>query len=268
MDSPFNPNGNSHGFDGHHLHDIDGWRQYVSSANSWDFVRLHPKRKQSDNIQQHLDEISNQVRLFVYLYLDPNTLLLILNNQVDKVGRDWWDHSFETGLIDINQIYKNWPVDQGTPIKNIPVWIKREFLSHYLMPAWFDQIEWFTLNHYNQPNCLFVPVDQLLYNFKNTIEQILNQSGLKLTKPIDELLLIHDQMIGLQKNINQDQLCKSIVESISGTSVLDWSDQYITLVSESYIQWQLRNLGYGLRCHGLDTFPTNSVQLKELLYTV
>jgi hypothetical protein len=266
--SPFKSNGNSHGFNGNHLHNMAGWRQYVNSPDCWDFVRLHPKRKQSDSIQDHLDEISNQVNLFVYLYLDHSTLLLVLNNQVDKVGRDWWDHSFENGLIDINKIYSNWPVDPGTPIKNIPNWIKREFLSHYLMPAWFDQIGWFYPEHHNQPNCLFVPVNRLLHNIEDTVGQILDQSGLALTKSIDKLLPVHDQMIGLQKNINQDQLCKKIIQSVNGTDMLDWGDQYITLVSESYIQWQLRNLGYELRCHGLDMFPTNSVQLKELLYTV
>jgi predicted nuclease with RNAse H fold len=42
----------------------------------------------------------------------------------------------------------------------------------------------------------------------------------------------------------------------------------LPLPSEAWIQWQLRNLGYELRCHGLDMFPTNSVQLRELLYRV
>lgn len=36
--------------------------------------------------------------------------------------------------------------------------------------------------------------------------------------------------------------------------------------SEAWIQWQLRNLGYEIQCHGLDKFPTNSVHLHELLY--
>jgi hypothetical protein len=40
------------------------------------------------------------------------------------------------------------------------------------------------------------------------------------------------------------------------------------LASESYVQWQLRNLGYEIQCHELDKFPTNSVHLKELLYTI
>jgi len=32
------------------------------------------------------------------------------------------------------------------------------------------------------------------------------------------------------------------------------------------IQWQLRNQGYEIQCHGLDMFPTNSVQLRKLIY--
>jgi hypothetical protein len=28
----------------------------------------------------------------------------------------------------------------------------------------------------------------------------------------------------------------------------------------------LRNLGWGIKCNGLDTWPTNSIQLKNLIY--
>jgi len=41
----------------------------------------------------------------------------------------------------------------------------------------------------------------------------------------------------------------------------------LPLPSEVWIQYRLRELGYEIRCHGLDIFPTTSVQLKKLLYT-
>ena len=42
--------------------------------------------------------------------------------------------------IDVSKIYENWPVPSGTPAAKIPRWIQREFLSFYLMPAWFDML--------------------------------------------------------------------------------------------------------------------------------
>jgi hypothetical protein len=115
---------------------------------------------------------------------------------------------------------------------------------------------------------MFVSIDNLLYNFENTILKIVDRSGANLVKSIDSLLLYHRQMLSLQKNINQDVLCQKIVNSIVEQEIVDWADQYLGLASESYIQWQLRNLGYEVQCDGLDMFPTNSVQLKKLLYTV
>lgn len=268
LQSPFGSNGNSHKFVGHHLLDMSGWRRYTESKDHWNFVRLHPKTKQTHSIKHHLNELSQQVNFFVYLYLDQSNWLLILNNQFDKIWKDWWKHSFQSGVINIEKIYNNWPVDNNTSIDNIPIWIKREFLSHWMMPAWLDQIEWYRPDHYRQPNCVFVPVSQLFYNFEDTVGQILDRSKLILTKSIAELKPYHDQMISLQQNINQDQLCKNIVESVINDIALDWKGQQLTLVSEAYVQWELRNQGFEIRCDGLDTFPTHSLQLKELLYTV
>jgi hypothetical protein len=47
---------------------------------------------------------------------------------------------------------------------------------------------------------------------------------------------------------------------------LHWNP--LPLASEAWIQWQLRNLGWEIKCHELDIFPTNSVYLKELLYHI
>ncbi len=268
LDAPFNTNGNSHKFIGHHLSNMQGWRNYLNSSNDWNFVRLHPKTKQSDNIQQHLDELSAQVNFFVYLYHDSHNQLLILNNHFDKIWKDWWNYSFQSGLVNIEQIYNNWPVASGTQIDKIPIWVKREFLSHWMMPFWLDQIEWYRPDHYNQPNCVFVPVGELFYNFEDTINQIIDRSSLTLTKSIAELRPYHDQMISMQQNINQDQLCQNIIDWTTNDIVMDWKDQHLSLASEAYLQWQLRNQGFEIQCHGLDIFPTNSVQLKELLYTL
>ena len=269
LTSPFTTIGNSHNFPGHQLGNIKGWRHYVSSPECWKFVRLHPKTKSDEKLKQNLNEISSHVNFFIYIYPSKDTLLLSLINQFTKIWDDWWDSAFNSRQsISSSKIYENWPVPRDVPINQIPVWIKREFLSYYLMPMYFDQIEWDQPEHHNQHNCVFVSLDNLLYDFKNTILGIINQLNLKLIKPIDLLDPYYHQMSSLQTNVNQGVLCKEILDSISNQTLFDWTNQNLTLVSESYLQWQLRNLGYELRCHGLDTFPTNSVQLKELLYTV
>ena len=77
----------------------------------------------------------------------------------------------------------------------------------------------------------------------------------------------HIKMLSLQKWTTQDQLCKKIIDSITSNQLFNWSDQQLPLPSQSWIQWQLRNLGYEIKCHGLDIFPTNTTQLVDLLTT-
>jgi hypothetical protein len=268
-DSPFTDKGNSHKFVGNHLRTMNGWRQYFDSPTCHTFVRLHPRTTFEDYLKQNLNEISSQVNFFIYLYPSDKTLWFSMMNQFTKVWEDWWNYKFnKSKFIDPSEIYKNWPVSRDVPINQIPNWIKREFLSYYLVPSYLDQIGWDQPDHYNQDNCLVVTIDDLFYNFENVIFKILTRSGLPITKSVDSLVPFHNRMIELQKNTDQIVLYEKIINSIVDQTLFDWSDKSLTLVNESFIQWKLRNLGWDIRCHGLDNFPTNSLQLKELLYPV
>ena len=134
------------------------------------------------------------------------------------------------------------------------------------MPAWFDQVEWYHPSTWRNNKCCTVFVNDLLHDFKNTLQTIGKHCNLHYLRSIDELLEYHSKNLSLQKNLTQDQLCKNIVETTINDSMFDWTGQEIPLPSQSWIQWRLRNLGWELACDGLDTWPTNSVQLKKLLY--
>jgi hypothetical protein len=157
---------------------------------------------------------------------------------------------------------------QNIAIEETPQWIKREFLSYYMMPMWIDQIAWNHPNHYNQSNCLLVRIEDILYNIKNTVSDIISRSKVIQTKSVEVLEPYHDQMLGIQVNLEQDTLCRKILDSITNQTTFDWQNQNLPLASEAYIQWELRNRRLEMRCDGLDKFPTSSVQLKELLYPV
>ena len=79
---------------------------------------------------------------------------------------------------------------------------------------------------------------------------------------------MHQKMLSLQQHRNQDQLCQDIIKSVvTNITNLDWSDINLPLASQSYIQYELRNLGFEIECHSLDNFPTNSVHLKSIIYS-
>jgi hypothetical protein len=263
--APFTKRGNSHKFLGNHLINFSNWQDYNTSGNVFDFFRFHPKVQQEELISNNLNEICKSVDSLIYLYPDKNSILLCINNWFSKIHDDWWSAQFST-YVDPDKIYNNWPVNRDTKIENIPRWIRREFLSYYLMPGWFDQVEWYHPDTWQHDRCCVVTIGELLYNFEETLSKLESHCDLKYAIPITELLPFHRQNLQNQQYLNEDLLCKQIVDAVVGGQEFSWESR--SLASESWIQWQLRNLGYEIRCHELDIFPTNSVQLKELLHTI
>lgn len=266
--SPFTQIGNSHNFEGNHLRNIHGWREYLKQQNPKQFVRFHPKVNKDDLISDCLDEILKSVDKIIFFYPDAESVLLNINNWVFKVWDDWWIHMWNNTTeycVDPKKMYEHWPIPTGTPIQSIDLWIRREFLSFYLVPAWQSQVEWYFPDQWQSPKCQYVFTKNLLHDFENTLTDLVEFLQLKIQRPISTLLPYHDQNIKLQKFINQDSICNHIIDSILNDNFISWDP--LPLPSESWIQWRLRELGYELRCHQLDTFPTTSVQLRELLYT-
>jgi hypothetical protein len=265
VQEPFTNVGNSHKFSGNHLVNIANWRKYVSGNKQYQFVRLHPKTKNTDSITAHLLEIANDAQNIIYLYPDQSRVLLGVNNFFYKVRSGWITYSFGYD-IDPDKIYQNWPVSRDIPIDQVPNWIMREFLSYYLMPAWLDQVEWDNMATWSHPKSLTVTVSELLFDFENTLLNIQKFCNLDYQLPVSSLVHTHGKNLQLQAYIDHDRICHSIIESIKLQTELEWPT--LTLPSEAWVQWELRNQGFEIRCDGLDKFPTNSVHLRELLYSV
>lgn len=262
---PFTAAGNSHRYHGVHLLDISGWRNFVNKQTHHQFVRFHPKTKKDESLSENLNYVCDTATSVVYLYPDSDSVLLCINNYITKIWENWWEKQFDQN-VDTNKIYQNWPIPPGSTLDQIPTWVRREFLSFYLVPAWFDQIEWYHPDRWSNSKACVITVKELLFDFEKTISKISQHCNLDLIRSISDLLPYHQQNLKLQIHLDQDKLCKNIIDSVVSGTDFDWD--LLPLGSEAWIQWQLRNLGFEIRCHGLDMFPTNSLQLKKLLFTV
>lgn len=260
---PFRENGNSHKFNGHHLGNMNGWREYLAGEKYLPMVRFHPKTTKDEDLCCNITEISQAVNRFIYLYPDEDTFILGLHNQYTKVWSDWW-HQVFTNELDHNLIYKNWPVDSTTPMAQIPVWIKREFLSYYMIPMWQTQIGWGDQSHLLHENCHVIKTKDLLHDFQQTLTDLERFLDITFVKPIESILDTHKKMLSLQTHLDIDVTCKKITNSIITSTHYAWDP--LPLVGEVWIQWHLRQIGYEIRCHGLDIFPCDSVQLLQLIY--
>jgi len=265
--APFGINGNSHRFYGNHANDIHSslWKAVASKEKSCLFVRLHPKTHQHEVLDNNLNQILDVAEKVIYLYPDSDSVLLNINNFYSKIWKEWWSVRLSDPVFADN-LYSNWPVNRDTPVTQIPIWIKREILSFNLMPSWFDQVEWYHPGRWHHARCQLVLTNELLYNFESTIQKLQKFCNLEFKKNIADLVPLHDTMLSLQPYLSQDQLCHNIVNHTLTNQLFEWRD--IPLPSQSWVQWKLRKLGYEIRCYGLDMFPTNSVQLRELLYPV
>ena len=253
----------SHAYKGTHLINFTpGWANYLQSQMPKKFVRLHPRTKENECNNEIVSKLLETVDNVIYITPADKDTMLCVNNHYYKIRKNWWEYEFVNNQIDPTVIYNNWPVDPTVPISQVPNWIVREFLSLYLPPKWYSMISWRP-----DPRCVQINIKQdLFYNFEHTINKIASQCQLKLTKPISSILGLHSEMISLQKYCGQDDICNQIIESVTNHLPFDWYKHPLTILSEAWIQWRLRNLGYEIRCHGIDLFPTNSVQLQELLY--
>jgi hypothetical protein len=263
--SPFTSVGNSHAFKGNYLRGFQGWQQYLTNKQKHLFVRLHPKTFKDEDLSSNLNHICNTADSMIYIYPDADSVLLCVNNYFTKIWHNWWEYQINQSL-DSNLVYQNWPVDPEVKVDQLPQWIRREFLSFYLMPAWFDQIEWNHLDHWAHPKACSITVKDLLFDFELTLQKIQQHCGTPFVRPISDLMPYHLHNLKLQSGLGQDRLCQDIINAVMSEKYLDWNT--LPFTSEVWIQWELRNRGFEIRCHNLDIFPTNSIQLRELLYPV
>ena len=263
--APFSMNGNSHRFYGNHAFNIHSstWKAVANKEKSCLFVRLHPKTQQHEVLDDNLNQILDVAEKVIYLYPDSNSVLLNVNNFYSKIWAEWWQAQLKDPVFADN-LYSNWPIEKDTPVDQIPVWVKRELLSFNLMPAWYDQVEWYHPDRWSHPRCQLVLTNELLYNFESILQRLQKFCNLEFKKPISDLVPMHNTMLSLQLYRFQDQLCHDIVNHTVANQPFEWVD--IPLPSQGWVQWQLRVLGYEIRCCGLDKFPTNSTLLQDILY--
>jgi hypothetical protein len=145
-----------------------------------------------------------------------------------------------------------------TEYSNLAPWEFREWFSIFY-PSWIQ--EW-------QDSCEQVPAswlkispDDILFNTKDTFENVIEFC--KLTKKC-ELETFVDQWQHAQKYILDEYvLLNNIVDATIKQQAYTWKPLH--LIAEAIIQKKLRDNGHEIRCDGLNTFPTSSIELYKLL---
>jgi hypothetical protein len=161
--------------------------------------------------------------------------------------------------------YKNLQGWNKNSIDDFKVWELRELLSFY----WFTRAEgqiaaWEKIKNSNS-DLLFVSISDLKENFIETMLQSTKYFGIKDVS-VEKLQEIYHQWLPLQHQINKDNLCHKIFNSLRYAEFFDWADTKLSIIDEAWIQKKLRDHGIGIKCNNLNVFPTNTDSFLPLLH--
>lgn len=258
---PTGMNNNSHNFNGCHLIDMQGWRKYLNNSNFKQIVRFHYKTSKFESAIDNINEVLGSVDKAILIYCGMDNILFNINNKFDKIYKEGW-------LLHNQYKFRNDLIAWGKHnLQDMEKWELREFLSFYVQPQHLDETEVLNLQSFSSTALYKININDLLNNFETTICLALQWSNLK-TERID-FDRVYNNWLPKQIHRNKDKLVGEIVQSVINESNFSWQPEQLTIVDEAFIQMKLRVLHkLELRCYNLNVFPTNTNELKKLLFNV
>ena len=225
--------------------------EYLNSDLNYKFVRSHGEHDLAP-VQQYINQYGSYFKKIIHLRHDNLVMLEILSNMIHKIKK-----------VDIAATwYKRANVTDSDAI-----WEIREKLT-FLIEGRYSHYD--THLNFIAPNVLDIPVGSLGNNFEQVIEDVFVKLNLKFD-PIrkQQLSTRLAEWRDSQPYLHIDRKCTEIVNATVNDRYYDWSHIQLDIFAEAYIQMQLRLLHkLQLKCYNLNVFPTNTKDLKELLFDV
>ncbi len=298
-DIPFKKDGSSHEYLGNFLEPPEKLFEFISSKDEEQFARCHIglfKNKQLsyyynnkfyDICFEDLSFVNKNFKNILVLHPTTSTFLWMQNNVFQKCTFD--DNTFKTwfepygydksyyavnlknNIEDKIKVFINQEMGEEKflmwgkeSIEDFEIWEFRELLSQYWFNRFKDSLTcWDDLSK-DFRQIKFVSLNFFKEDPLNTIISYLNYFDIP-TPPLDKLNNIIDQWKSKQIHMYKDDVVIEIINSIINKENLDWSNQNLTILDESYIQKVLMDKGIKLKCFGLNTFPTNTTDFLSIL---
>lgn len=229
------------------------------SSDKWITTPIYPMQ------ESHLEEILNEILKFnttnILIYSETlRSAEINLLFQYHKIaigtlnlGLDIFFNSSAKNLKNWNKDYTHW--SQSQP------WELREWFSLFY-PEWVQ--EWINSQYQVDDSWLLIKNTDILYSPVDQFKKIINFCGLTEFKGIESFSA---KWQTAQKYIvDEFNLLDNITDSTINNIPLQWNS--LNIIAEAIIQQRLRALGYEIRCDGLNTFPTDSKTLYNLLEKV
>lgn len=257
--------GSMHGFKKHLLlFESASLLQALSVLKSTETVTtpMYPYRDMSlpgilQIFQNNLPNWSKDHKILIYA---PNKYWAEINLlfQYHKISRGFFNKGLEVFASDSTQSnIRRWNPDYTT-WRDMAKWEYREWLS-----LWYDHVikDWITGHEHCGAGWLKITNQQIMEDIHHSLNNIMDFCGLRPDRSISTFL---DDYRGRQQYVlDEYETIQKIIHSTLCGEKFEWAPMHV--VAESMIQNHLRLQGFEIRCDGLDIFPTDSLQLKNLL---
>ena len=178
-------------------------------------------------------------------------------NLLFKYYKMWLAFGVDSMYGDNQQNWKQWKADCNH-WSDLDLWQAREWFSFFYPGSVQEFID--APGHVDDSWLVLTNLD-ILFDTESSMQRMIEFCGLE---KIGDLGGFVTQWQAAQNYVVEEfELLDKIVRHSINCSDFTW--QNLCFVSEAIVQRRLRDLGYDLRCHRLDQFPTNSIDLSDLL---
>ena len=246
-----------------HLLDVNHVESFFNSSSSIVDVTtpIYPFKEMHlpdilDRFSGHLTETDSCVLMHAASVTDAELNMLFQYHKIVTglgAGLDIFCNGNEHNITAWDSTYTNW--NQMKP------WQLREWISLFYVD--FVQ-EWIDSSQQVPAKFLTVRNMDFLSDPYVVAKEIFNHCKLTQKPELDEFL--KNWRIAQQYIVDEFELLNDIVTSTVNHQLLSWNP--VNIIAEAIIQQRLRALGYEIQCDGLNTFPTDSKTLYNLLEKV
>jgi len=279
---PFARAGNAHKFLGHFF----GYEQFkkTTTHSTFNFARCH-----AEDIT--LEQINSLFSSTIEITIPPTSVLWVLRNCIAKtemselLGVEELREYVKFRHSDLIKLHKKYDGDQRdyrwayqlmghfeheqldpynvNNVEDLKRWQLREILSYWNLHDYLVNIPSFTHTS-NYP----ISIEDIRDQMPTVINDLIEKLKLKvIPNRYEKLEYIYQQWKSKQKYTNidavVDQYIKNVIDDIDETVTTPFN-----IGEEAIIQQKLREVGYEIKCDGLDGLPLRTIDLKGLLYNV
>jgi hypothetical protein len=253
---------------------------------------MHSYKKQAhfiniDYVKQFAcDKSSCSITTPTYPFKQSHLPEILLNFNLTNLDQNILIYAESLRSAELNILFQYYKIAVGSAAKhglgmfsgdnshNIVNW-NTEYTSWDQMKPW-EWREWFSLFYVSWTQEWQDSVDQvpeyflkikntgLLFKTEQFLTDIIDFCGFTIKPGLDQF--VNKWQSKQQYIVDEFRLLDQIIDSTITQQALTW--QPISVVAEAIVQQRLRAKGYEIRCNDLNTFPTDSTTLYNLLEKV